>query len=77
MKHTYRKLKDGSIEVRDKRTRVIWGYIHPRIEGLTAATNNRSTIMCVQKLGSDTMEEKFFYNRRDAREWLQINGEGA
>ena len=70
MRHKYYKIAHDIIEVRDKRTRVIWGYIHTRVMLLSAAGNDRNSVMRVQRLGSDELEG-VFHDRKSAREYLE------
>jgi len=66
MNHCYRKLAYGEYELRNKRTRIILGYIHTRVP----AAGGRSSIMRVQRLGSDQLEGAF-KTRGEAREYLE------
>lgn len=71
MKHRYYKISHGEYEVRDKRTRVILGYIFTRVMVLSRAGNDRLSVVRVKKLGNDHLEPEVFHNRRDALVHLQ------
>lgn len=66
MKHLSRKIALDELEIRDKRTRVILGYIHTRIP----AALGRSSIMRIQPLGSDELIGAF-HTRAEARRALE------
>jgi hypothetical protein len=70
MIHRYYKIAHDILEVRHKRTRVIWGYIHLRVPVLSKNGNDRTSVMRVQRLGSDELEG-VFHAREDAREYLE------